>query len=134
MIAYPFDIRDRLDIFGELAKQSRFIHLFKENSFARLDLWIATGLHGKMEDDFLSLSVSLSSKSFRIGGERKNGKGDWKIPKKEFLRNFVFSPKVVNDNSNLRAESSFQSGWDRGEKGKLMGDSIQNLYLQMEGF
>jgi hypothetical protein len=65
-----------------------------------------------MEDDFLSPSVSLFRKGFGIGGERKNGKGDGKIPTKEFLRNFVFSPKVINHNSNLGAKSSFQSGWE----------------------
>jgi hypothetical protein len=91
-------------------------------------------LHGKMEDDLLSLSVSLSSKSFRIGGERKNGKGDGKIPTKELLRYFVLTPKVVNHNSNLGVKSSFQNGWDGREKGKLMGDSIRNADLQMEGF
>jgi len=87
-----------------------------------------------MEDDLLSLPVGLSSKSLGIGGEGKNGKSDGEIPTKKFLRDFVFTPKVVNHNSNLGVKSRLQRGGDRGDKGKLMGDSIQDLDVQVEGF
>jgi hypothetical protein len=77
-----------------------------------------------MEDDLPSLPVSLFSKGLGKGSEGKNGKSDGEVPTKEFLRNSVFTPKVVNHNSNPGVKSRFQMGWDRGEKGKLMGDSI----------
>jgi hypothetical protein len=134
MIAHPFDVRNCLNIFGELAKQIRFIHLFKENSFPRTDLRIASRLHRKMEDDFLPFPVSLPGKGFRITSERKNGKGDREIPTKEFLGNLIFSPEVVNDNSDLWAKTHPQRRWKRADKCKLMSDSSQNPDLQMERF
>ena len=52
---------------------------------------MATGFHGKMKDELLSLSMSLFRKGFGIRGERENGKDDGNIPAKDFLRN-LFSP------------------------------------------
>jgi hypothetical protein len=90
--------------------------------------------HGKMEDDFLSLPVSLPGKGFRIRGERENGKGNREIPTKEFFGNLIFSPEVVNDNSDLRAKTHPQRRWKRADECELMSDSTQNPDLQMERF
>ena len=87
MIAHAGDVRDSFNIFRQLAKQFFLIHLSQKNSFPRPDLRIAMRLHGKMENDLPSLSVSLFSKCLRKRGKRKNGKSDGKIPMKKFLRN-----------------------------------------------
>jgi hypothetical protein len=85
-----------------------------------------------MEDDFLSSSVSLLRKGLGIRGEWKDGEGEWKIPVKELLRNFIFSPKVINHKSNLRTMTHLQGRWRGGNKGQLMGNAIENLDFQLK--
>jgi hypothetical protein len=87
-----------------------------------------------MEYDLSTLLVSLQSNGLGMGRKGQDGEGQGEIPAKKFLRNFVFFSEVVDHNGNLGAKSRFQSGWYRGDKGKLMSDSIQNLDFQMKGF
>jgi len=80
-----------------------------------------------MEDDLYPSPVSLYSKGLGMWSERENGEGERNIPTKEFMRNFIFSPKIINHNGNLGVKNRFKSGWCRWNKGEMMGDSIQNL-------
>jgi len=129
MTAHPCDVRDGFNIFRELAEQSRFIHLPKENPFPGRS---ADSPEAPWEDenDLLPLSVCLSGKPLGKGSGREEWQRDGQIPTKKFLRDFVFATEVINHNRNLRAESGFQSRGGRGDKGKLMGHPIQNLDFQ----
>src|SRR5512136_2776601 len=55
MVTHPLNIGDGIDVSGKLTNQTVFIHLQKKSPLSWLDLRVAMGLHGKVQDDLLPL-------------------------------------------------------------------------------